>query len=120
MFKPLRYSVLAFVALSPVLLLGCGAQKSTVGATSNSVAATPGPTFSLDTPVEDIVADPRGKVILDRDVPGLTANRSYFLFEEMSLSQIATVSGGRLTKATLDVVEADLSKLIATGKPGQK
>lgn len=119
MFKPLRYSALAFAALSPVLLLGCSAQKSTAGGASNSVAATPGPTFSLDTPVDHIVADPRGKVILDRDVPGLTASRSYFLFEEMSLSQIAAVSGGRLTKDTLDVVQADLSQLTGTGKSGR-
>jgi hypothetical protein len=119
MFKPLRYSALAFAALSPVLLLGCGAQKSTAGAASNSVAAMPGPIFSLDTPVERIAADPRGKVILDHDVPGLTANRSYLLFEEMSLSQIASVSEGRLSKATLDVVQADLSQLTATGKSGQ-
>jgi hypothetical protein len=117
--QALRYSALAFAALSPVVLLGCGAQKSTTRAASDSVAAMPAPAFSLDTPVEHIAADPRGKVILDHDVPGLTASRSYLLFEDMSLSQIATVSGGRLTKATLDVVRADLSQLTATGKSGQ-
>ena len=119
MFKAFRCSTLAFAALSQVLLLGCGAQKSSSGVASNGLSAMPGPTFSLDTPVEHIVADPRGKVILDHDVPGLTASRSYSLFEEMSLSQIATVSGGRLTKATLDVVEADLSQLTPTGKSRQ-
>jgi hypothetical protein len=117
MFKPLRYSVMAFVALGPALLLGCGAQQTTNEAASNNLPATPAPAFSLDTPVEHIAADPRGKAILNHDVPGLMASRSYLLFEDMSLSQIATVSGGRLTKAKLDLVQADLSQL-STGKSG--
>jgi hypothetical protein len=31
------------------------------------------------------------------------------LFDDMSLSQIATLSSGQLTKSKLDLVEADLS-----------
>ncbi len=119
MFKPLRYSVIAFAALGPALLVGCGAQKPPAATASSSLAAVPGPTFSLDTPVEHIAADPRGKAILNHDVPGLMASPSYLLFDDMSLSQIATVSGGRLTKAKLDVVQADLSQLATTEKTGQ-
>jgi hypothetical protein len=111
MFKPLRHGSVALVVLSPLLLLGCGAQKSTAEAASNSVATLPGSSFSLDTPVEHIAADPRGKAILERDIPGLMSSRSYLLFEDMSLSQIATVSGGRLAKDKLDLVQADLSQL---------
>jgi hypothetical protein len=99
---------LAVAALGPVFLLACAAQKPARG-----------PTFSLDTPVEKISADPRGKAILDRDVPDLMASRRYVLFEDMSLSQIATLSGGRLTKAKLDLIEDDLSRLSATGKAGE-
>jgi hypothetical protein len=108
-----------FAALSPAFLLGCSAQKPTADTASNNLAAAPGPTFSLDTPVEHIAADSRGKAILDHDVPGLMASQSYLLFEDMSLSQIATVSGGRLTKAKLEVVQADLSQLSTAGKTGQ-
>jgi hypothetical protein len=56
-------------------------------------------TLSLDTPVEQIAADPGGKAVLNRDVPGLLANPSYFLFENMNLSQLAAVSGGRANPA---------------------
>jgi len=118
MFKPLRYRALAFAALGPVVLLGCGIPRPTAETASTRLASTPGPTFSVDTPVEHIAADPRGKAILDHDVPGLMASRSYLLFEDMSLSQIATVSGGKLTKAKLDLVQADLFQLSATGKSG--
>ena len=45
------------------------------------------------------------------------ASQSYILFEDMSLSQIATVSGGRLTKAKLDVVQADLPNCLPRKNP---
>ena len=69
------------------------------------------PQFSLNTPVERIAADRRGKAVLTKDVPGLLNNRSYLLFNDMSLLQIASLSCGRLTKTKLDQVEADLTQL---------
>jgi hypothetical protein len=102
MFKPFRYSIAIFATLGPALLL------VTAEAPSKNLTTTPVSTLSLDTPVEQIAADPRGKAILNRDVPGLLANPSYFLFKNMSLSQLAAASGGRLTKAELDLVQADL------------
>jgi hypothetical protein len=105
MFTPLPYSIMTFAALGPALLL--------VAAEAPSKNLTPPPvlTLSLDTPVEQIAADPRGKAVLNRDVPGLLANPSYFLFKNMSLSQLAAASGGRLTKAELDLVKADLWRI---------
>jgi hypothetical protein len=67
--------------------------------------------FTLDTPVERIAADGRGKAVLDRDLPGLMSSSQYILFDDMSLSQIATLSSGQLTKTKLDLVEADLSHI---------
>jgi hypothetical protein len=116
MFKPLRSSITALAALGPALLLGCAAQKPAAEAASKNLTATPASTLSLDTPVEQIAADPRGKAILNDDVPGLLANPNYFMVENMSLSQIAAISGGRITKAELDLVRADLSHLTASGK----
>ncbi len=87
-----------------VCLAGCSAQKPVA-------RAAPVPAFSLNTPVDVIAADQAGKAVLERDIPGLMASQSYMLFEDMSLSQIATVSGGRLTTTKLALVQADLSKL---------
>ena len=116
MFRPLRYSITAFAALGPTLLLGCAAQKTTTEAASRNLATTPVTALSLDAPVEQIAADPRGKMILNHDIPGLLGNPSYFMFENMSLSQIAALSGGRITNAELDLVKVDLSHLSTTGK----
>jgi hypothetical protein len=86
---------------------GCSAQKPPVTAERNGTAKP----FSLDTPVSVIAADEGGKAVLKHDVPGLMASSSYILLEGMSLSQIAPLSGGRLTKAKLAEVQADLAKL---------
>jgi hypothetical protein len=111
MSKMLRYSTMIFLTLMLADLLGCSGHKSNMAAVPNGVAAARTPTFSLNTPVDVIVADQGGKAVLDRDVPGLMASRSYILFDDMSLSQIATVSGGQLTKTKLDLIQADLSRL---------
>jgi hypothetical protein len=101
MCAPFRY---AAMALGLASLTGC----------AQAVAPAPAPkppSFTLNTPVDRIAADERGKAVLNRDLPGLMASRSYALFDDMSLSQIATLSGGKLTQAKLDRVEADLSQL---------
>lgn len=67
--------------------------------------------FTLNTPVERIAADPRGKAVLDRDVPGLMANKNYPMFDDMSLSEIALVSGGKLTRSKLELVKSDLIQI---------
>jgi hypothetical protein len=65
----------------------------------------------LDTPIDQIAADPRGKAVLQRDLPGMMASPHYPLFSGMSLSQLAPLSGGHLTPAKLGRVKADLEAL---------
>jgi hypothetical protein len=109
--KCFRYRGTVVLTLGLSTLSGCaGHDPAPVAAPSGTLLA-PAPVFSLDTPVDRIAADPRGKAVLQRDLPGLMSSRSYILFDDMSLTQIASVSGGRLTKARLDLVEADLSQI---------
>jgi hypothetical protein len=90
-------------------------RKASPSSTSHqtNLAQPSRPKFSLDTPVEAIAADRRGKAVLDRDVPGLTSDPHYVLIEGMSLRQIATISGGQLTSSMLDQVQADFDRLAA-------
>jgi hypothetical protein len=108
--KRLRYSIIALF-FPATLLAACSSSPSRPSAGPIPVAAAPRPNFSLDTPVDVIAANPKGKAVLDHDIPGLMASRSYVLFDDMSLTQIATVSGGRLTKTKLALVQTDLSQL---------
>src|ERR1700722_5702665 len=104
MIKLFRYSRITFTVMSMAFLLGCSAQQPITGEASNRVATVHDPGFALDTALNHIAADQRGKAILEHDLPDLMASPSYGLFDDMSLSQIATVSGGQLTKTELDLV----------------
>jgi hypothetical protein len=115
--RSLRCGPLVFVVLGPAILLACSAPKPVTDEGASSHISAPIHAFSLDTPLDQIAADKQGKAVLDRDLPGLMASRSYILFDDMSLSQIAVMSGGRLTKEKLTVVEADLSNLPAAPGP---
>jgi hypothetical protein len=98
MRKSTRYGVVACSFLGPVLLSACGAPPHTVQAAALANPAPPkaAGSFTLDTPV------------LDRDMPGLLASKEYPLFDDMSLSQIALMSGGRISKDKLSLVQTDL------------
>ncbi len=100
--------------LGLVLLAGCGGARPAGGAPAGAAPAT-GPGLSLSSSVGAIAADPQGKAILDRDVPGMTSNSNWMLVQGMTLPQLQSLSGGQMTQAELDHVSADLAKLPATG-----
>ena len=121
MFRSVRYGAVAFSLLGPAILSGCGTPPTAgqanaqanpqANATVRLGLPTPAASFTIDTPVDRIAANPNGKAILDRDVPGLMASKEYPLFDDMSLSQIAIMSGGKLSKDKLTLVQTDLVQL---------
>jgi hypothetical protein len=111
MLKSTRSRAVAYSFLAPAFLAGCGSAPPHATVATNTVISAPGKppcAFNLDTPVNRIAADPNGKAVLERDVPGLMASKEYPLFDDMSLSQIAIMSGGRLSKDKLSLVQSDL------------
>ena len=67
--------------------------------------------FSLDTPIEALVADAKAKAVLDADLPGVTTHASYEMFKTFSLRAVQPMSGGKLTDEILKKVEADLAAI---------
>ncbi len=110
MLRTPRRSFLVLAGLGAASLPACSARNAAPPAASASAPAAP-QGLSVNTPVRVIVADPRGKAVLDRDLPGLTSSASYALFSDMSLSQLAALSNGRISSAKLALVQADLSQL---------
>jgi len=75
-------------------------------------AAAPAATsFTLDTPIETLVADPAAKAVLDAEIPGITAHPMYEQFKTMSLTQLAPVSGGKLSDEALAKTKARLAAI---------
>lgn len=99
-------------------LAGCAShgadQSAFAGAAKTQVASAQ---LTLDTPISQICDDPRGRAVLDRNLPGLRKNPNYFLFQGMSLRQLASMSGGRISKTKLEIVRADLAAT-PSGPPG--
>jgi hypothetical protein len=73
--------------------------------------SAPATKFTLDTPIETLVADTRTKAVLEADLPGLTSHPQFDQFKSMSLTMLAPFAPDRLTPDRLDKVKADLAKL---------
>lgn len=95
-------TALCLFALAP-------AAHAQTNAASSAAAATA--RFDADTPIETIAADPAGRTVLDRDIPGLLTHPSYEEFKMLSLRQLQPMSGGELTEDQVTKAEADLKAL---------
>lgn len=66
--------------------------------------------LTVDTPIEQLIANEKAKAVLDARIPGLTSHPMLDQFKAMSLKQLQPMSGGQLTHAMVDAVAADLGK----------
>jgi hypothetical protein len=96
--------------LLPVALSAAFLVTACATATAPSPEAK-GAALGLNSKIEDIVANPAGKAVLDKDIPGLTIDPSYYIFKRMSLNQIAPLSHGELTHEMLKSVSEDLAAI---------
>ena len=67
--------------------------------------------LSIDTPIEIVAADPAGRMVLERDTPGLLEHPMYDSFKSMSLKAVAPLSEGKITDGVLAKAQGDLSAL---------
>lgn len=73
--------------------------------------------YSLDTPIAALIADPRAKAVLDRDLPGLSSDENLDKFKTLSLRRLAPLSGGQLTAELMTKVAFDLAALAGGAPP---
>jgi len=67
--------------------------------------------FTLDTPIQEIVADAQGKAAIDKNLPGLIGLPQYDMFKGLSLNQLKAYSDGKLTDEILAKTAADLAAI---------
>ncbi|CAN5254761.1 hypothetical protein BH10PSE14_BH10PSE14_12660 [soil metagenome] len=80
-------------------------------ATAPAAPAAGAAKFTLDSPIETLVADTTAKKVLDDDLPGLTSNDKYDMFKSMSLNQVAGFAPDKLTPERLTKVATDLAAI---------
>lgn len=96
---------------SAVLALLALAAPVTAQAQPAPAPAAAAAKFSLDTPIETLVADAKAKAVLDADVPGLTTHAMYDQFKGMTLNQLAGMAPDQLTPEKLAKVKGDLAPI---------
>lgn len=89
-------------------LLPQTAPQAAPAPSSTPVAA---PKYTLDTPIETLVADEAAKTVLNADLPGLLEIPQYEMIKGLSLKQLQPYSGGKLTDELLAKTAADLAKI---------
>lgn len=99
----------AFAAL--MLIAAPVAAQDHSGHTMPAAPAAATTKFSVDTPIEQIAADPKAKAVLDDAVPGLTAHAMYDQFKSMSLAQLQPMSGGQLTDEQIAKAKTGLAAI---------
>ena len=67
--------------------------------------------LTLDSKLGDILADPKGKAVLDKHLPSFSTNPQMAMAKGMTLKMVAPMSGGKITPAILKAIEEDLKKL---------
>ena len=67
--------------------------------------------LSIDSKLGDILADEKGKAALEKHMPGVSTHPQLAMAKGMSLKQIAGMSQGQITQATLDAINKDLAAI---------
>lgn len=76
--------------------------------------ATPAATaakFSLDTPIQTLLADPAAKAVVEANLPGISTHPQLALFQSASLSQVAGMAPDRMPADKLQKIKAELAAL---------
>jgi hypothetical protein len=108
--RRLTLALAALAAVAPPAALAQDAPAPAPAATAPAPEATAA-RFTLDTPVEQLVADTRAKAVLDARVPGLSGHAAYNMFKAMSLRMLQPHSQGRLTDELMAQIQADLAAI---------
>lgn len=90
-----------------------GAALAAPQSASAPTTTAPGgaPTLTVDTPIETLAADPKGKAILEKHIPTITTNAMFPQYKAMTLKQLSDMSGGKITPEMLAAVAAELKAI---------
>ena len=101
------FTVALIAAATPAFAQTAPAPAPAPTAAPAPVAATK---FTLDTPIETLIADPAAKAVLDKDIGSdVSKHPAYDSFKAMSLNAVAPLSGGAVTDEMLKKIAVDLA-----------
>lgn len=100
----MKFASLAALCLAAVAAVPAVAQES---APATATAAA----FSVDTPIEALMADERAKAVLAKHLPGIDQHPAYEQFKALSLKALAPFSQGLISDEVLGKIGTDLAAI---------
>jgi hypothetical protein len=76
--------------------------------------ANQAPLPTVNSPIKDLLANPATAAVLEKHLPGVSQHPALPQFKDMTLAEVAPMSGGAVTEATITAIETDLKALPAT------
>ncbi len=96
----------------PLAALGLALAAVTApAATLAQDAPAPAAAFSIDTPIEALMADERAKAVVTTHLPGIDHHPAYDQFKALSLKALAPFSQGLISDELLGKIAADLAAI---------
>ncbi|MCX9146843.1 hypothetical protein [Erythrobacter sp. WG] len=99
---------------APLAALGLAVAAITAPAAAQDAPAAPtapASLFSIETPIEALVADARAKAVLDKYLPGIVQVPQYDMFKALSLKALAPYSQGMISEELLTKINTDLTAI---------
>lgn len=99
---------------APLAALGlvCAAVSAPAMAQSDTLPGAPtAAAFTIDTPIEALMADERAKAAVSAHLPGIDQHPAYGQFKSLSLKAVAPFSQGLITDEVLAKIAADLAAI---------
>ena len=78
-------------------------------ATATETGAPMATAFTIETPIETLMADERAKTVVAAHLPGIDQHPAYDQIKAMSLKAVAPFSQGLITEDLLAKIAADLA-----------
>lgn len=73
--------------------------------------SAPAAAFTIDTPIEALMADERAKAVLTKYLAGIDQHPAYEQFKSLSLKALAPFSQGMISDELLGKIDADLAAI---------
>jgi len=110
----MRKTLTAMLALAALGLAGGSALAADAPAAAAAQATVPAGPPSIDWTMQDLLANPAAKAVLEKDLPGIDQDPRLDMVKAMTLRTVAGYPEAQIDEAKLAAIQADLAAL----KPG--
>ena len=68
---------------------------------------------TIESSIKDLLANPETAAVVEKHLPGVSQHPALPQFQDLTLAQVAPMSGGQVTPATIAAIDTDLKALPA-------